>query len=215
VVVAGTAGGVGTTTITALLFSAWTGRAGAPRLADHTAGTLGLRLPAGDEVGRIDEGVVLIDAGASAFSSAIEAALENADERNADERNADERNADERNVRLVLVTAATPLGCRLAERCLTGLRDELGTRETAEALSRTVLTVVGTFGRRRIGSTVQALGGRHPELAATMLLPHDLALAAGGRVPLTRLTRRTQLKIEELTSLVSGLPTVPGVRVSG
>jgi MinD-like ATPase involved in chromosome partitioning or flagellar assembly len=196
VVIAGTAGGVGTTTITALLFSAWTGRAGAPRLADHTAGTLGLRLPAGDEVGRIDDGVVLIDAGASAFSAASE-------------------NAAEEDVRLVLVTAATPLGRGLADRCLIGLRHELGPRTAAEALSRTVLTVVGTFGRRRIGSTVQALAARHPELAATMLLPHDLALAAGGRIPLSRLTRRTQHTIDELTSLVSGLPTVPGVRVSG
>jgi MinD-like ATPase involved in chromosome partitioning or flagellar assembly len=195
VVVAGTAGGVGTTTITALLFSAWTGRAGAPRLADHTAGTLGLRLPAGDEVGRLDDEVVLIDAGATAFASVIEAA--------------------EENVRLVLVTAATPLGCGLADRCLTGLRNELGARGSANALSRTVLTVVGTFGRRRIDSTMQALSVRHPELAATMLLPHDLALAAGGRIPLSRLTRRTRQTIEELTGLVSGLPTVPGVRVSG
>jgi len=195
VLVAGTAGGVGTTTITALLFSAWAGRAGAPRIADHTAGTLALRLPAGDEVGRIDDGVVLIDAGAFAFSSAIEAA--------------------DPGVRLVLVTSATPLGCGLADRCLLGLRNELGPRAVAEALSRTVLTVVGSFGRRRISGSVEALGGRNPELAGTVLLPHDLALAAGGRVPLSRLTRRSRHTVEQLTSLVSGLPTVPGVRVSG
>lgn len=51
VLVAGTAGGVGTTTVTALLFDALRqDSAGAPRLLDHSAGELGLRLSEGDDV---------------------------------------------------------------------------------------------------------------------------------------------------------------------
>jgi hypothetical protein len=49
--VAGTAGGVGTTTAAALIFAALSQDVlGAPQLYDHAAGELGLRLPEGDEV---------------------------------------------------------------------------------------------------------------------------------------------------------------------
>ncbi|KFF58871.1 hypothetical protein JF66_15290 [Cryobacterium sp. MLB-32] len=40
IVVSGTAGGVGTTTLTALLFDLLSAPAGVPSLADHTSGTL-------------------------------------------------------------------------------------------------------------------------------------------------------------------------------
>jgi hypothetical protein len=191
VLVAGTAGGVGTTTITALLFSAWTGRAGAPRLADHTAGTLGRRLAEGDEVGRLDDGVVLSDAGAHAFDLGEELA--------------------DPQVSLVLVTAATPVGCALAERCLDRLRGGPG----VPALSQMTLATVTVFGRHRIAGRVQALSAEVPELAGVVHFPADPALAAGGRIPLARLGRGTREATEKLAGLIGGVRTVPGVRVSG
>ena len=99
VLVAGTAGGVGTTTVTALLFRSWSGNAGAPQLADHTAGSLFARLTDGDEVGRIDDGTLLVDAGPLGW--ALVHGAERADPP----------------ASFVLVTAATPVGCDLAFRC--------------------------------------------------------------------------------------------------
>lgn len=187
VLVAGTAGGVGTTTVTALLFSSWMGRAGAPQLADHTAGTLGLRLAEGDEAGRIDPGTVLIDAGAQAFTAGAEVADPSA--------------------RLILVTAATRLGCALAGRCLAELGDD--------PVARTVVVVNGGFGRHRIRRPARALTTDFPGLAGLVIIRADLALAAGGRIPLSRLTRHTRRAVDEVAGLVSGMPAAAGVRVSG
>ena len=56
--VAGTAGGVGTTTVVALIFAALSQDVlGAPQLYDHVAGELGLRLPEGDEVRLVNPGL--------------------------------------------------------------------------------------------------------------------------------------------------------------
>ncbi len=56
--VAGTAGGVGTTTVAALLFAALSQDVlGAPQLHDHAAGELGLRLPEGDDVRLVNPGL--------------------------------------------------------------------------------------------------------------------------------------------------------------
>ena len=58
--VAGTAGGVGTTTVAALLFAALSQDVlGAPQLYDHAAGELGLRLPEGDDVRLVHPGLAL------------------------------------------------------------------------------------------------------------------------------------------------------------
>ena len=105
--VAGTAGGVGTTTVTALLFAALSQDVlGAPQLHDHAAGELGLRLPEGDDVRLVHPGLVLHDSGAHAAAAV-------------------ERLADPHAV-LVLVTAATPAdvlqptGCWMRSSLLTG-----------------------------------------------------------------------------------------------
>ncbi len=187
VLVAGTAGGVGTTTVTALLFNAWMGRAGAPRLADHTAGTLGLRLAEGDEAGRLDDDTVLVDAGAHAFGLGRESQADD--------------------LRLVVVTAATPGGCDVAHRCLAAIGPDV--------TARAVLVINGAYGRRRVSGPVRRLAAEHPRLLGLVVVPTDLALAAGGRIPLSRLSRATRRAVDEVAGLVSGLPTAPGARVSG
>ena len=97
--VAGTSGGVGTTTVVALLFAALSQDVlGAPQLYDHAAGELGLRLPEGDEVRLVNPSLALHDCGAHAAAAV-------------------QRLADPQSV-LVLVTAATPGGCAAAERVL-------------------------------------------------------------------------------------------------
>ena len=94
--VAGTAGGVGTTTVAALLFAALSQDVlGAPQLYDHAAGELGLRLPEGDDVRLVHSSLALHDSGAHAAAAV-------------------ERLADPHAV-LVLVAAATPAGCAAAD----------------------------------------------------------------------------------------------------
>jgi hypothetical protein len=102
--VAGTAGGVGTTTVAALIFAALSQDVlGAPQLYDHAAGELGLRLPEGDDVRLVNPGLGLHDCGAHAAAAVG-------------------RLADPHTV-LVLVTAATPAGCAAADRVLDEIAD--------------------------------------------------------------------------------------------
>jgi hypothetical protein len=106
--VAGTAGGVGTTTVAALIFAALSQDVlGAPQLYDHAAGELGLRLPEGDEVRLVNPSLGLHDCGARAAAAV-------------------ERLADPETV-LVVVTAATAGGCAAADRVL----DEIVARHGA------------------------------------------------------------------------------------
>jgi hypothetical protein len=120
VLVAGTAGGVGTTTVAALLFAALSQDVlGASQLYDHAAGELGLRLPEGDDVRLVNPGLSLHDCGAHA-SAAVQ------------------RLADPHTI-LILVTAATPGGCAAAERVL----DEVVAVQGHGQLRRVLVTAVG------------------------------------------------------------------------
>jgi hypothetical protein len=176
--VAGTAGGVGTTTVAALIFAALSQDVlGAPQLYDHAAGELGLRLPEGDEVRLVNPGLGLHDCGAHAAAAV-------------------ERLADSHTV-LVLVTAATPAGCAAADRVL----DEIVARHGASQLRRVLLAAVGVFGRHRIGAQLRGLGGR-VGTRSVILLPQDLSLAAGGRIPLIRLTTQTVRGQRQLASVL-------------
>jgi hypothetical protein len=176
--VAGTAGGVGTSTVTALLFAACSQDVlGAPQLYDHATGELGLRLPEGDDVRLVNPGLGLHDCGAQAG-----AALE--------------RLRDPRTV-LVLVTAATPAGCAAAERVL----DEVVSRHGTAQLRRVLVAAVGVFGRHRIGSQLRALGDR-VGTRSVILVPQDLSLAAGGRIPLIRLATQTVRAQRQLASVL-------------
>ena len=172
--VAGTAGGVGTTTVAALLFAALSQDVlGAPQLYDHAAGELGLRLPEGDDVRLVNPALGLHDCGAQPT-----AALQ--------------RLADSHTM-LVLVTAATPAGGAAAERVL----DEIVAQHGAGQLRRVLVVAAGVFGRHRIGAQLRALGAR-VGTRSVILLPQDLSLAAGGRIPLVRLathTVRAQLQL--------------------
>jgi hypothetical protein len=176
--VAGTAGGVGTTTVAALIFAALSQDVlGTPQLYDHAAGELGLRLPEGDEVRLVNPGLGLHDCGAHAAAAV-------------------ERLADPHTV-LVLVTAATPAGCAAADRVL----DEIVTRHSANQLRRVLLASVGVFGRHRIGAQLRTLGDR-VGTRSVILLPQDLSLAAGGRIPLIRLTTQTVGGQRQLASVL-------------
>jgi hypothetical protein len=175
--VAGTAGGVGTTTVAALLFAALSQDVlGAPQLYDHAAGELGLRLPEGDDVRLVHRGIALHDCGAHA------AALE--------------RLADPLAV-LVLVTAATPAGCVAADRVL----DEVVSANGVSQLRRVLVAAVGVFGRHRVGPQLRALGDRVGS-RSVILLPQDLSLAAGGRIPLVRLATYTLRAQRQLASVL-------------
>jgi hypothetical protein len=178
VVVAGTAGGVGTTTVTALLFAALSsGNRGAPQLLDHSAGELGLRLPEGDDVPRLDPHLALHDLGAHAGTGV-------------------DRLTDPRIV-LVVVAAATPAGCEAADRLLDAVVAEHG----RSALRRVLVVAVGVFGRHRIGPTLRSLGERVGS-RSVVLIPPDLSLAAGGRVPLVRLTTHTVRGQRQIASVL-------------
>jgi hypothetical protein len=186
--VAGTAGGVGTTTVAALLFAALSQDVlGAPQLYDHAAGELGLRLPEGDEVRLVHPGLALHDSGAHAAAAV-------------------ERLADPHAL-LVLVTAATPAGCAAADRVL----DEIVSARGVSQLRRVLVAAVGVFGRHRIGPQLRALGDR-VGTRSVILLPQDLSLAAGGRIPLVRLATQT---VRAQLQLASALPEWLRSRSSG
>jgi hypothetical protein len=176
--IAGTSGGVGTTTVTALIFAALSQDVlGAPQLYDHAAGELGLRLPEGDEVRLVNPGLGLHDCGAHAAAAV-------------------ERLADPQTL-LVLVTAATPVGCAAADRVL----DAVVSRHGAGQLRRVLIAAVGVFGRHRIGPQLRSLGER-VGTRSVISLPQDLSLAAGGRIPLVRLATQSVRAQRQLASVL-------------
>jgi hypothetical protein len=176
--VAGTAGGVGTTTVAALIFAALSQDVlGAPQLYDHAAGELGLRLPEGDDVRLVNPGLGLHDCGAQAAAAV-------------------ERLADPHAV-LVLVTAATPLGCKAADRVL----DAVVSLHGPGQLRGVLVAAVGVFGRHRISAQLRELGDR-VGTRSVIFLPQDLSLAAGGRIPLVRLATHTVRGQRQLASVL-------------
>jgi hypothetical protein len=175
VLVAGTAGGVGVTTVTALLFAALgEDRAGAPLLLDHSAGELGLRLPSGDDVRQVNRRLALHDLGPHADVAVARLA--------------------ERHTLLVLVAPATPAGCAALDRLLSP--------HYGQPRSQRILVVVaGVFGRHRITTQLQALGQRIG-VRSVVELPQDLALAAGGRIPIVQLGAGALRAQQHLTTVL-------------
>ncbi len=168
VLLAGTAGGVGTTTVAALLFAAAREQGPtAPVLLDHTAGTLGQRLDGGDQVPAVDQHRALHDVGPLAAEVGVSAL-------------ADPDTA------LVLVSAATPHGCRLAAETVEAIREA----EIQDALIRTVLVVTGVFAVKPAARTLAELNGAG--LRAVLQLASDPALAVGGRIVSGRLSRSSR-----------------------
>jgi hypothetical protein len=174
ILVAGTSGGVGATTVTALLFAAMTqDPRGAPLLLDHSAGELGLRLPDGDDVEKVDSRLTLHDLGPHAAAAVP-------------------RLEDPRTL-LILVAPATPAGCAVAQRVVGPV--------TGRQLRRVLVAAVGVFGGHRIGPRLQELGNKIGA-RSVILLPQDLALAAGGRIPTVRLATHTIRAQRQLASML-------------
>jgi len=176
---AGTAGGVGTTTVTALLFSKLYESGAAPTLLDHTAGVLGARLPDGDQVRQLSDQLLLQDMGPHA-------------------RHAGVAELTDPNTLLVVVSADTAVGALLAREVV----DAVYRTHGVTGIARTVVVLVGVFGRRRVRRRVSALLTA-PAPAGVVALPADPALAVGGRIPLSRLSPSTSRSVEPLLHLAN------------
>lgn len=183
IVVAGTAGGVGTTTVAALLFEALrrASTTGAPVLYDHSGGDLGLRLPNGDDVSALDDTVAVHDAGAHALRGGIDALASPVDV-------------------LVLVVPATRGGLDDADTVLATAERRFGTT----AVTRTLVVVNTPFDADVPRSALDDLRARHGH-SSVLRLPGDVALAVGGRVPTARLSAGTRRALAELDRRVVGV----------
>lgn len=181
--VAGTAGGVGTTTVAALLFAALRDAGDAPFLIDHTGGELGPRIPGGDEVAAVDHRFRLHDLGRNIAVAADALA--------------------DPGTSLIMVTAATALGRTLAAEQLRTIGQRHAGSEDAgdhqprhDPVGKVVLVQVECFGRRGRESI------RGLTVGEQVLLPLDDVLAAGGRIPANRLARPTRQAIRRLAGAV-------------
>ena len=184
VVVAGTAGGVGTTTVASLLFARLSGdplsseSSGAPGLLDHSGGDLGLRLPEGDDAASVDRNLAIHDLGPHALDEAVAMLAEPG-------------------VFLVMVTPSTPGGLAVAEQTLNQIRDRLA----SSGVQHTLVVAVGVFGRHRIHAQTERIQNRFGR-NSVVVLPQDAALAPGGRVPLARLSAESRRATKQLANLL-------------
>jgi cellulose biosynthesis protein BcsQ len=184
IVVAGTAGGVGTTTVASMLFARLSrdplasASSGAPQLSDHSGGDLGLRLPEGDDATTIDNALAIHDFGARALDEAVGLLTDSS-------------------VFVVIVTPSTPGGLALAERALGQIRD----RHPSLGTQRTLVVAVGVFGRHRIHAQSERIQN-HFGRNSVVEMPQDAALAPGGRIPLARLSAETRRAANQLTNQV-------------
>ena len=182
VVVAGTSGGVGVTTVTALLFEGMRSRPlGAPQLLDHAGGDVGDRLPSGDEVARIDPLVRLQDAGRHAARIGLDVLARPHD-------------------LLVVVAPRTPLGVADARALLA----EVDARTGLQGRRRTVLALDAPFGPVRDADDLEALRSDF-ERRSVHAIPPDPALAVGGRIAMPRLARPARRAAHELAAHVADL----------
>ncbi|GAA2752843.1 hypothetical protein [Amnibacterium kyonggiense] len=182
VVVAGTGGGVGVTTVAALLFEGMRSRPlGAPQLLDHAGGDVGTRLPSGDEVARIDPLVRLQDAGRHAARIALDVLARPHD-------------------LLVIVAPRTPLGLADARALLTEVDGSTG----LQGRRRTVLALDAPFGPVRDADELESLRSDF-ERRSVHAIPTDPALAVGGRIAMPRLARPTRRAAHDLAAHVADL----------
>jgi hypothetical protein len=168
IVVCGTAGGAGTTTLAAILFDQLSRLSPTvPTLADHSTGTVGARLPRGDDASTLDTGLVLHDLGPHALGEGLDL-LESP------------------SIIAVIATANTPLGFAAVDEMLAAVRERYG----QAGLARVTVVAVGTRGRFRTKRLAEALHLGYGR-GIVHLIPYDLSLAGGGRIPVHRLTART------------------------
>jgi hypothetical protein len=180
VVLAGAAGGTGTTTIAALVFESLRhSLEGAPVLYDHSGGNLGGRLTNGDEVASLDDSLALHDVGPHAFTGGVDALEAPHD-------------------LAVAVTSSTPAGLSEAGRLLALAASRYGSAGS----SRLLIVANGALGSVRSHPAVEALRDRYGQ-GSVLVFPRDEALALGGRIPLTRLgpaSRRGQATLAQRMS---------------
>lgn len=177
IVLAGVGGGVGTTTVAALLFSEF-GADRAPSLVDHSAGDLGARLTGGDDVVGVDPALALHDLGPHANGELLDL-VENPD------------------VFGIIVIPTTAAGFAHARRCLGVVRERYG----AGGLRRMLVVAVGVFGRHPTSRSSEALQNEFGR-RSIVVVPRDAALAAGGRVPLNRVSAETRRAQKQLATYV-------------
>ncbi len=190
VTVAGVAGGVGTTTVTGLLWWALTTYgARTVGLLDHGGGVLHARLPAASPTRAPD--LVLHDAGPVALTRApaLTAAAP-----------------------LVIVCGATELGVETATTAVRELASE-----PADAWRRCVVVPVSTAGPGLPGAELRDRAHRLGLPAAVVPLRHSRPLAAGGDVPAPGQSRATTdvyrsavaVAVEAMRCLTSTMGSTP------
>ena len=178
IVVAGLSGGVGTTTVAALLFASF-GTAEAPQLMDHSGGELGLRLTGGDDVLAVASGLALHDLGPHARTRGVDA-------------------LEDPGYLLVAVAGATAGGIAAAAELLAAVKERYG----QDGVSRCIVVPMGAFGRRRITTPVDELLRAYGR-RSVIVLPRDAALSGGGRIPANRLSFETRRAQGRLFSVVT------------
>ena len=167
VVLAGTAGGVGTTTVAALLFAEF-GAVEQPRLLDRSDGELGRRLTGGDEVEKVSAELTLHDLGPHAGGTALD-------------------RLDDPHALLLVVPGATPTGIAEADAVLAAVRERFG----PSGLVRVLVVAVGVFGRVSVSREIEALRVAYGR-RSVVIIPRDPVLAGGGRIPANRLAAETR-----------------------
>jgi hypothetical protein len=182
IVVAGTSGGVGATTVAAIVFDGpRLSSTGAPALAAHSAGTLGSRLANGDDVAEVDPSLAVHDLGPHAFTAGLDV-------------------FDDPHDLLITVAQATPLGIEDARAVLAAVSDRHG----PAGLSRVILVFNAPFGPARVRRPIEQLRTEYGRLGI-VVVPRDRALAIGGRIPFTRLTSATRRGQQSLNKRVAEL----------
>lgn len=171
VLVAGVAGGTGTTTVAALLVDAVGGRLGVVAQAtDHSGGELAARLPS---LGPATSRVTVHDAGAHvAPAAALAATPENS---------------------LVVVGRATPDGAADVRAALTSIADE----PDPTLLGRSVVVLVD---RAPKPAAIDLRPVRDTGVAGVVVLRADRALGRPGRIETAGLGRPTIAAVSELLS---------------
>jgi len=177
VVVTGTGGGVGTTTIATALFAFLAGPVGpVPGLGDRTGGELLVRIPPLYEARPTDGSLIIQDLGCHATPAVLLGLLDQP-------------------VLLVVVTAATPDGLRLAHELVAG--------QPRPGRLGTIVVPVAVFGRQHIEGQLAAL-----QLAGLPVLspvPTDRVLAAGGPIAFESLAPATTRALMAVASRVREL----------
>lgn len=196
VVVAGTGGGVGTTTVAALLAASLGTPVSAPQLLDHSGGALAARLDPAVLDRSVDERLAVHDLGATLYSAGVNALLT-------------------RDTVVVLVTAATVEGLRAATLALEHVRVVGGSLAPARPLLVAVRQSSGRTARSALkGSALQGVAAESG-LVLAGVLPYDRTLLSAQAVSARALSAGTKNAIAAITTAVRTqlpAPTPSGLR---